>query len=138
MAPSLLTTMSLGELSSCPAVVRCDHLAARLGAVGVQLGPNDMACPVLADDQAEVSVERQAVAHVGRLHDLDDSIAFAPSAPHVARHVAEEQVATRVPDRPFGELEAGCELLNLDIGIDQLADELVFDAQGHVSASLGM
>ena len=60
-----------------------------------------------------------------------------PSALHlpadIAGHVAEQQmVLGRMPDRAFREREAGRQLLDLDVRIDELVQFVGLDVNGHV------
>src|SRR5205823_14406178 len=92
---------------------------------------------VLADEQTAVGVVRHPVPLVARVRDLDDPAVLAPAPPDVGRHVAEEQEAARlVPERTFGEGEAGRELLDLSLLVDELEELLRLDVNGHLAASL--
>src|SRR5205085_12428879 len=58
-----------------------------------------------------------------RLRNLADLALLVPTATRVARHVAEQQVLPRrVPDRSFREGEAGADLLDLGVRVDQLVE----------------
>jgi hypothetical protein len=98
--------------------VRGEHLAVGVLAVGIHA--NERAGRVLAHDQPAVRVQRHPVALVARAEDLLDPIRLVPAPASVAGHVGEEQeLALRVPDRPLGEGEAGSELLDLDVLVDE-------------------
>ena len=95
--------------------MRGDHLAPAVGALADQ-GRGG----VLADDQVELGVVGHAVAFVRRTLDLDDAALGVPAPPHVARHVREQQIVMdRMPDRPLGEVEAGADLADRRVGVDQ-------------------
>ena len=110
-------------------VVGGEHLAPAAPAVGVHA--HDRARDVLADDEPPVVVDRHPVALVGRVGDLGDPRVRVPAPAHVAGHVAEEQEAVGVPDRPLGEGEAGPDLLDLGALVDQLAEGVRFDLDSH-------
>ena len=98
--------------------MRREHLAPAVGALAHQARGR-----VLADDQVEVGVIGHAVALVRRPHDLAHAAALVPAAAHVGRHVGEQQIVIdRVPDRPFGEGEAGAELADRRIDVDQMLE----------------
>ena len=95
--------------------VRGEHVAAAVGALADQRRGG-----VLADDQIEVGVIGHAVAFVRRALDLDDAARGVPATANVGGHVRKQQIVIdRMPDRPLGEGEAGAELADRRIGIDQ-------------------
>ena len=86
---------------------------------------------VLADEQVAVRVERHPVALEARPHHLFDTLAGRVLPPDVARHVGEEEVPVRMPDRPFGERKARCDLLDLRVLVDELAQLLGMHCDRH-------
>src|SRR6476659_8924923 len=99
-------------------VVRGQHLAA--GALAVRVHADERAGRVLANDQPAVRVEGHPVALVTRARDDLDATLLVPAPPGVGGHVGEEQeLPLRVPDRPLREGEAGAELLDLDVLVDE-------------------
>ena len=98
---------------------------------------HERARDVLADEQVEVGVVRHPVALVREVPHLDDRAVRRVLAPHVTRHVREEEVMLlRVPDRPLREREAGCHPLDLRSLLDELVDRvrLRFDAEACLGA----
>ncbi len=56
-------------------------------------------------------------------------------AADIPRHVGEvEDLLGRMPDRPLGEREAGRQLLDLDVRIDELCEFLGLDVNGHAGS----
>ena len=98
--------------------VRGEDLAAAVAALADQRGGR-----VLAHDEVEVGIVGQAVALVRRPPDLAHAAPGIPAPADVARHVGEQEVVLqRVPDRPFGELEAGADLADRRELVDQVAE----------------
>ena len=63
-------------------------------------------------EEAALAVVGESVGHVARLAERRDPVLRRPAAQVIARHVAEQQEpAGWMPERPFGEEEAGRELL---------------------------
>ena len=107
--------------------VRGDHLALAVGALAHQAGGG-----MLAHDQVQVLIVGHAVALVGGALDLAHAAALVPAPAHVGRHVGEQQVVLdRVPDRPFGEGEAGADLADRGPGVDQLLELALDDDVRH-------
>ena len=92
---------------------------------------------MLAHDQVQVLVVGHAVALVGRALDLAHAAALVPAPAHVGRHVGEQQVVLdRVPDRPFGEGEAGADLADRGPAVDQLLELALDDDVRHATRPL--
>src|SRR4029077_18000144 len=71
-----------------------------------------------------------AVALVRRTLDLDDPPPRIPAPAHVAWHVGkQEMMQDRMPDRSLRKIEAGADLTDRRIGIDQAFE---FAPQGHM------
>ncbi len=122
--------MSFGLFSSFVAVVRCDDLSVPSGSVPIHARYD--ARRVLADEQATVCVEGHAVCHVARTRHIGDAVLAVPASTRVRSDVGEEKKPTlRVPDRALGEQEAGSELLDLDIPIDETEQLLGLDLEVH-------
>ena len=63
----------------------------------------------------------------------DDAAVGAPFAADIAGHVAEQQMMLgRMPDRAFRKREAGRQLLDLDVRIDERVQLVGLDVSGHV------
>src|SRR6266851_7867732 len=97
----------------------------------IRLLPHDGARDVLADDQVAVVVERHAVALVARVAQHRNALGRVPAAALVARHVAEMERPVGHPDRAFGEGEPGRDLLDLGVLVDELAQLLGMQGDGH-------
>src|SRR5262249_47098319 len=111
-------------------VVAGDHLAASPAPIWIHA--RDGARRVLADDQAAVGVERDAVALVARLRHLARAALLLPAPARVAGHVAAEEVpARRVPDRPLRECESGPDLLDFGRRVDQVVELLRLGLDTH-------
>src|SRR5689334_11819397 len=86
--------------------MRGDHLAPAVGPLTDQ-GRGGM----LANDQVEFGIIGHAVAFVGRALDLGDAAPGIPSPAYITGHVRKQQIVMhRMPDRPFGEIEACADL----------------------------
>ena len=112
-------------------VVERERLAHAVGALA-----HERARDVLADEQVEVRVEGHPVALERRVPDLGHRAVQRDLPPDVGRHVGEvEDLLRRVPDRPLGEGESGCELLDGGALLDELVDRvrLRFDTRHGVS-----
>ena len=78
---------------------------------------------MLADDEVQLGVVGQAVALVRRAPNLAHAASRVPAPAHVGRHVGEQQIVVdRVPDRPLGEGEAGADLADRRVDVDQLLE----------------
>ena len=110
-----------------PVEMRREHLAPPVRPLAHQAR-----CRVLADDQVQVGVIGHAVVLVRRPPHLAHAAARVPAPPHVGRHVGEQEIMIdRMPDRPFGEGEAGAELADRRIDVDQLLELGAHRAVGH-------
>src|SRR5262245_66534326 len=70
---------------------------------------------MLAGDQSPLVIGSEAVGHVAGFAEDAHTGTRAPAVDAVARNVAEQQaLLLRVPQRAFGEAEAGSHLLALD------------------------
>ena len=100
--------------------------SARISRDAVGALAHERARHVLADEQVEVGVVASSRCTCSTGSSTSTTV---PSgvylAPHVARHVGEEEVLlARVPDRPLREREAGRELLDLRAFLDELVDRV--------------
>ena len=127
MAPSLLTTMSLGLFSSLPPEVCCQYRNR-----AVALRPRDTAGGVFAGNDPAFAVVGIAVCHIAGLPPGFNA-AVRPPAPHdFAGNVAEDEVVFKVvPDRAFGEFEAAGDFFDIDVIADDCAESLVADFYVH-------
>src|SRR6266404_5269076 len=98
--------------------VRGEHVATPVGALADQRRRG-----VLADDQIEVGVIGHAIAFVRGALDLDDAARGVPAPANIGGHVRKQEIVTdRMPDRSFGEGEAGAELADGCIRVDQVLE----------------
>jgi hypothetical protein len=87
---------------------------------------------MLADEQVALGVVDHAVAFITGSHHLLHPVPLAPTAAHIARHVAEEkELVLAVPDRALGEGEAGGYPLHLGRQVDQVRQLLRLDLDSH-------
>ena len=78
---------------------------------------------MFADDQIEIGVIGHAVAFVGRPAHLRHAAFRVPAPTHVGGHVRKQEIVVDgMPDRPFGEGEAGGELAHRRLGVDQVGE----------------